>query len=135
MTKEEKIAAYAMRLGGSSLQEVADKFGVSREYIRQITPPTGTLAQTRSSYEKCIYPNISSWLYENRYSYNRFSKLICCTCTSIYNALIGKTDPSKCLIDKILDATGMTYEVAFEQKNGEVNSNGASVDDGIQGGE
>lgn len=135
MTKEEKIVACEMRLDGASLREIAAKFGVSHEYIRKITPPIWINYRSRSTCEKCIYPNISSWLYENRYSYNRFSKLICYTCTSVYKALIGKIDPSKCLIDKILDATGMTYEVAFEQKNGEGSSNGASVDEGIQGGE
>ena len=34
MTIDEKVEAYRMRLEGSSLREIADKFGVSMERIR-----------------------------------------------------------------------------------------------------
>lgn len=116
MTVDEKVEAYRMRLNGSSLKECADKFGVTREYIRQITPPVETCARRRSSYETCIYPNLKKWLYENRYSYSSFAKLLAVSAMSVYNALKGKVDPHKKLIDKILDATEMSYEEAFKTK-------------------
>ena len=116
MTVDEKVEAYRMRLNGASLKECADKFGVTSEYIRQITPPVETHARRRSSYDTCIYPNLSKWLYENRYSYNRFAKLLSVTPASVFNALTGKVEPSKKLLDKILDATEMSYEEAFKTK-------------------
>lgn len=119
MTNEEKVKAYAMRLDGATLQEVADALGVSREYIRQITPPVETHGRRRSSYDGCIFPNIANWLYDNRYSYNRFAKLVASNSMSVYRALVGQTDMPKKLIDKILDATGMTYEEAFAKDNRE----------------
>ncbi len=36
MTREEKIEAFTMRLDGETYQEIADKFGVTRQYIHQI---------------------------------------------------------------------------------------------------
>lgn len=116
MTVDQKVKAYRMRLNGASLEECAKKFGVSREYIRQITPPVETHARRRSNYETCIYPKIKEWLYQNRYSYSAFSKLLDYSTMSVYNALTGKVVPSKTLIDKILDATEMSYEEAFKTK-------------------
>ena len=104
-----------MRLEGASLQECANRFGVSREYIRQITPPATAYARKRSSYETCVYPNLAQWLYENRYSYNAFAKLCATSYAIVFRALTGECDFRKALIDKILDATGMTYEEAFKK--------------------
>ena len=38
MTKEQKIEAYSMRLDGATLREIADKFGVSFQYIHKLFP-------------------------------------------------------------------------------------------------
>lgn len=114
MTVEQKVEAYRMRLEGATLKECAEKFGVSREYIRQITPPVEIHPRRRSIYDSCIYPNIKEWMYQNEYSYYAFSKLLGCTPASVYNVLMGKSSPNKKLIDKILDATGMSYEEAFK---------------------
>lgn len=38
MTNDEKVEAYRMRLEGATLQEVADRFGVTREWIRVLIP-------------------------------------------------------------------------------------------------
>lgn len=116
MTKEQKVEAYAMRLDGCSLQECADKFGVTREYIRQITPPIGNYAKKRSKYDKCLYPRIADWLYENRYSYTRFCKLLDVSPTCGRGYLTGEARPTKGFIDAVLLATGMSYEEAFSKE-------------------
>ena len=36
MTKEEKIDAFTMRLDGYTLQEIGDKYGLTRERIRKM---------------------------------------------------------------------------------------------------
>lgn len=116
MTNEERVQAYAMRLEGCSLQECAERFGVTREYIRQITPPIGNYARTRSKYDKCLYPRIADWLYENRFSYTRFCKMINVSAVSGRAYLTGETRPTKDFIDAVLLATGMKYEEAFATK-------------------
>lgn len=115
MTNEQKLEMYKMRLEGASLQECADVFGVTREYVRQLTPPVETHAKRRSNYDSCIYPAIAEWLYENRYSYHAFAKLCATSIQPMYRALTGVTPLSKKLIDAILDSTGLTYEDAFKK--------------------
>ena len=41
MTKEQKLKMYEMRLDGYTLQEIADEFGVSRQYVDQVIPSNG----------------------------------------------------------------------------------------------
>ncbi len=117
MTNQDKVAAYAMRLEGASLQECADRFGVTRECIRQITPPVQARARSRGKcFEDCAFPNLAKWLCENRYSYNSFAKLACISPVSMKKALNGATSVTKRVIDRILEVTGMSYEVAFAKK-------------------
>lgn len=68
MTKEEKILAYSMRLDGAPLQKIADKFGVTREYIRQITNGACNRASVCDRVSDCVYPNIRKWMVENECS-------------------------------------------------------------------
>lgn len=119
MTKEQKNEAYSMRLYGATLKEVAEKFGVSREYIRKITPPVVLRGRRASTFESCVYPNLVNWLHENRYSCASFSNLCRLNFATISRALKGE-NASKKTIDAILNVTGMTYEVAFakDEKNG-----------------
>lgn len=116
MTNEQKVEAYRMRLEGATLQECADRFGVTRECIRKITPPVETHKRGRPAYKSCIYPNLRALLSENRYGYSDFAKLCVASEQAIFNALTGKVNPRKSTIDKILDATGMTYEEAFRRE-------------------
>lgn len=111
MTREEKIEAYAMRLDGHTLQEIGDKFGVTREYIRLIVGIRGNVRPPKN----CVYPAIGKWFSEHGASLHGFAKEYGVCLTTINNVLTGKTDPSKKTIDKILTATGMTYEEAFRQ--------------------
>lgn len=110
MTREEKIEAYTMRLDGHTLQEIGDKFGVTREYIRQIV---GSCGKTRTI-KNCVYPAIGEWFSEHGTSPYDLSEECGLSFRTLCNALTGKNDPSKKTIDKILSATGMTYEDAFQ---------------------
>lgn len=95
MTKEQKLEACSMRFDGASLQEIADHFGVTMEYIRKITPKILTRS-IRSNYnETFIYPNISRWMRENRIHANALSKMIGVSRMTVSNNLRGKTDLSK----------------------------------------
>lgn len=113
MTKEEKILAYSMRLDGASLQKIADQFGVTREYIRQITNGACNRASVRDRVSDCVYPNIRRWLVENKCSYNALAIKCDLYLNSVQLALKGSDGTQKKTIDAILKATGMTYETAF----------------------
>jgi transcriptional regulator with XRE-family HTH domain len=112
MTKEQKLKMYEMRLDGYTIQEIADEFGVSRQYVVQIVPFNGR-SRKGSSYDKCIYPNIKNWLIKNRIAYRQFADLCDVNVMTLHNGINGNTTMTKTTIDKILKATGMKYEEAF----------------------
>lgn len=110
MTKEQKLEACSMRFDGVSIQEIADHFGVTREYIRQITPTINTLAVRRKKLDSYIYPNISRWMKENRVCASKLAKTIGISPVTVSNMLSGRVNTTKSTIDKVLEVTGMTYE-------------------------
>lgn len=106
---------FEMRSKGATLQQIADKFGVSRQYIHSLIPKFNQ--QTRK-------PDYSSWLYPAISEYCKFNKLgmieieneFGITYQSFRDIMIGKYSPRKTTIDKILNATCMTYEEAFRTR-------------------
>lgn len=113
MTKEQKLEACSMRFDGVSLQEIADHFGVTKEYIRKITPKVETKSVYRTKSGKCIYTNILGWMQKNRVCAKKLSKMIGVSTCTVSNMLKGKVNTTKNTIDKVLEVTGMTYEEAF----------------------
>lgn len=68
------------------------------------------------------YPGLEKYIIDHNLSLREFSEM-CGLCNSegknkastIHRYLSGKTNPGKKNIDKILKATGMTYEEAFQE--------------------
>lgn len=113
MTNEQRVEMYRMRLEGASLQEIADKFGVTRQAVHQAIPAV----EPRPCYRaKCIYPNLQNWLIANERSLATFSEITGVNKTTLYKVLGGQGDPCKKTIDAILRTTGMDYETAFAPK-------------------
>lgn len=111
MTKKDKLEAYKMRLEGKTLQYIADQFGVTREYIRQITPGAGP--RQRSNY---VFPNIAKWLVDNGIYNYEFAEKINASGNAFGSWMLGKKCPSLYHIEKILEVTGMTFEEAFARE-------------------
>lgn len=111
MTKEQKIEAYAMRLDGAPIRKIAEKYGVSFQYIQQLFP--GTRKDTTKKYGSYIYPNIVRFLVENNMPVHELAELCDISYGRLQRFLSGKHGGSKWIIDKILPATGTTYEEAF----------------------
>ena len=113
MTIDQKVEAYRMRLEGSTLQSIADTFGVSKERIRQILPGEGKSWSDDAVLSRCAYPGIARWLFENRLNYSEFGGLIGFSQATISRWMNGVNKLNKPAIDKILEVTGLTYEQAF----------------------
>ena len=114
MTKEQKIEIYSMLLDGATYTECASKFGVSRQYVHQLfSRPIGCSVERRI--EKYKYKNLVKWIYDNGYKLSTFPVAINISVSNFNNLMSGHHDPSKKVIDKILDVTGMTYEEAFSE--------------------
>lgn len=108
MTREQKVEAYSMLLDGHTMQEVGEKFGVSRQRIQMLFPAVG-----RCGGRNYVYPNITKWMIENRMSGAELAKLVGVSASQVSSWFRGLHDPRKCFIDRILAVTGMTYEEAF----------------------
>lgn len=115
MTNKEKAEAYFMRLEGKTFQEIADRFGVSKQNIQQILK--GLCERSpRRNVDTVIYPSIQRYMKENNLSFNAFSHLCGINLGPVINGLCGKNGITKRFIDAVLDVTGMTYEEAFKKE-------------------
>lgn len=114
MEKNQILEMCKMRLDGYSLAEIADRFCVSREYVRQCTPQCKNDGSPRFRTNKnYIYPAILSYMRTNRISTKSLSEKSGIAYPTLSKYLTGTTNPPKPAIDKILHVTGMTYEEAF----------------------
>ena len=117
MTREEKIDAFTMRLDGYTLQEIGDKYGLTRERIRQMFASiTNESGISRKNY---IYPNISDWMINNNVNQYDLCKKLGCQQNTISSYLTGKRAPTFSFINLILELTKMPYEVAFSKERAE----------------
>lgn len=116
MTREQKEEAYQLREMGATLQYLGDKYGVTRERIRQILEVYEARRHGISdSLKNCKYPALRHWMIVNDANYTRLAKLCGTTMDAIRNGLTEKTDIKKKTIDAILSVTGFTYEEAFKK--------------------
>lgn len=114
MTNKERAEAYFMRLEGKTFQEIADRFGVSKQNIQRLL--NGVCERSpRRDLDTIVYPAIKNYMKENKLSFNSISHLCGINIGPIINGLCGKNDISKRTIDAILDVTEMTYEEAFKK--------------------
>ena len=120
MTREDKIKAYTMRLDGYTFQDIADKFGVSKQYIHSLFG--GRVSETLVN--GCRYPNITGWMANNNMDVCGMRHLLNdMDYRGFRSRLFGKTEFRLSEIKKILHITGMTFEKAFfdrEEENQDV---------------
>lgn len=115
MTKEQVLEMVTMRVNGATLKEIGERFGVSKEYVRQCMPPVMCGTNKREfAVDRIIYPALKEYMKERGLSLNGFSRLVNMYPQTAKNVLLGKNDPQKRIIDSILSATGLTYEQAFK---------------------
>lgn len=123
MTKEQKIQAYAMRLDGCTYQEIANKFGVTRQCIQQNIAVGVTMDNRRQVLrlsENCIYNGLAKFIKENEVSSVVLADVIGVCRVAAYKRIVGERNFNISDIYKILNYTGMTFEECFELKESEV---------------
>lgn len=115
MGKKEQMRQ--MREQGFKHREIAERFGVSRQYAAHVCGycdpayfvPIG---------DECIYPNLRNWMNTHKVSRKEFLRRLGLTAHSndyerLLKYMTGKQHPRKPYIDKMLAVTGMTYETLF----------------------
>lgn len=128
MTREQKLEAYGMRLDGCTYQEIADKFGVTKQYIQQsLFPSDGRMSKIRNS-EICIYAGLAQFIDDHNVTQRKLAEVINTKCpqgnsTRLRRKITGETQFKINEIYKILKFTGMTFEECFALKKSEVKEN------------
>lgn len=115
LTIDQKVEMYRMRLEGKSYQNIADRFGVSRQYVYQLIGQ-----QCKSEPYRNVnvpYTGLKKWMNESRYSVAELSRESGCTDNhskgTIASYLKGSPRMDIDSIRKILRFTGLTFEEAF----------------------
>ena len=118
-SKEQMLEIVQMRIDGYTyLQQIADKYGVTRQCIQQKLSVIAGNAKPRPKGidERVVYPNLAKWMLENRIPKYKLSEMVGMTtkCTAgITMKLYGERDFSMSEIKKLLEITGQTFEYLF----------------------
>lgn len=110
-----------MRRRGYTNKMIADVFGVSHQRVNQV------LAERRESQfrgwtaERCVYVGLRNWMNKNKISGSELVRILNghnldgYTKESITAALKGKRELKFSTINKLIDASGMTFEQLFRE--------------------
>lgn len=106
--KERFMDMVSMRFDGHTLQEIGNKYGVSKQYVQQSF--SSVLAPKKSTIENCIYPNLKKWCIKNGYTAKKLSEMIGVNQSTISIFLRGIRIPNIKTLLKISEITGLTVE-------------------------
>ena len=117
MNKKEQMKL--MRDHGMKHREIAEVFGVSRQYVADVCGKCDP-AYFVPIGDDCIYPNLRRWMNENKIPRKEFLRRMGLTSHSANierfgNFIRGEHHPRKPYIDMMLKVTGMTYETLFAE--------------------
>lgn len=125
-SKERLMDMVKMRLDGHALNEIAEKYGVSKQCVQQhLSALAGNKKpRPKSVDEKIIYPNLAKWIAEKRIARYKLSHMLGLSMnntvtTTINKRLYGQVDFSMTEIKKLLEITGQTFEYMFAEKENE----------------
>lgn len=115
LTIDQKVEMYRMHLEGETYQAIADRFGVSRQYVYQLFGQKYKSEPYRNV--NVPYTGLSKWMNESNYSVAKLARESGCTDNHSYVTITSYLQGSPRMdidsIRKILRFTGMTFEEAF----------------------
>ena len=115
MTKNQEIRAHLLRLDGKNVMEIAKILGVPEDEVASISNQK-RYKQSVAGSENAKYINLDRWMREHGITRAMFADKSGINYSTLNMIIGGKTDFSKSSIDKILKATGLTYEEAFKEE-------------------
>lgn len=120
MTREQKHQMLDMRLDGYSFEDIGERFGVSKQRIQQILSGKDSGKRNATSkqnrLDRYIFPKIAIWMNEHDYTLVMMAEEIGVSPTTLSGQLLGKNEPPLKTVRKIIEITGMPFEVAFERR-------------------
>lgn len=118
MTKEHIIDMFSMRYDGYSLEQIGEKYNVSKQFVEQCIDIRYWKERKMSS--KVVYPNIRDWMYHNDCSVRNLGVLMSFssktnTSESVRILLYGRREMRTSDIKKIREITGLSLEQIIER--------------------
>ena len=109
--------ALELREQGMKYRDIAEQLGVSYQRVAQICGKSNP-SRFRPVSDTCIYKNLKEWMNANKVSKREIIRRMgfayhVTTEHQISSMLLGKYQPRKDYIDRLLLVTGMTYEELF----------------------
>jgi transcriptional regulator with XRE-family HTH domain len=110
------------RDAGMTQREIAERYGVSRQYVSQVCSKYNPIRFKVITKTGCIYPNWRRWINEEKCSRGELLRRMNLVpesenYTRLSCYMRGELSPRKYVIDKLLDITGMTYEKMFAMED------------------
>ncbi len=122
-SKDRLMNMVKMRLDGYTLNEIAEKYGVSKQCVQQHLSALAGNQKPRPKGvdEKIVYPNLAKWIAEERIARYELSHMLGLSMnntvtTTINKRLYGEVDFSMAEIKKLIEVTGQTFEYLFAEK-------------------
>lgn len=117
----KRMQMMLLRDQGLTHREIAERFGVSRQYVAMVCGRFDPVYFSPIGKE-CIYPNLRKWMNIHKVSRKEFLRRMDLTPSSnnydrLNSYLYGIGYPRKPYIDKMLAITGLTYEELFKTED------------------
>lgn len=110
------------RDSGMTYEQIAEMFGVSKQRVAQVCGKYNPRYWQYIHETGCIYPNLRKWMNENKVSKVELARRMdyvnspAAASVALKNYMTGKAVMTKAYIDKLLKATGMSYEALFDRE-------------------
>lgn len=115
ITNDQKVEMFRMRVEGTPLAEIGEKYGISKQGVQQMLG--GIIHTPREVSRKCVYPNLQRWCVDHETSFRQLAIKAGVTPQAIYGKMSGEIGFTQIQIDGILEVTGLTYEEAFMRED------------------
>lgn len=118
MSRYEDFMEYRMQ--GLTHTEIAALFGVSHQHVAQTISQRSTSRFRPYKPSECVYDGLREWMNREKISRRDIARVLYGEpfpgggwTNRLHNKLTGKSGWRMCEIDKLCDASGLTYEQLF----------------------
>lgn len=115
MRKDLEVRVQLLRLDGKTVAEASKITGLPKEEVEGIYYQKKYYQRTIVGSEKTKYQRLDKWIREHGLTRTMFADRCGISVSTMHKILNDEVDFTKQNIDKILKATGLTYEEVFSK--------------------